>query len=170
MPTSFNCLQCGKGCRGSAIGPSCCAQCGVELHISIESKAEPFSSVPKLPLAHPARSYPFQHSSGQSPWLIIVLILLVGVGVAWFLGKKGLLGGDEADHASSANASLMHLRKAMRLALQSGLVLRTARPHPGSERGTAAGTPKSGELRQSRGPACPTKRQPRKTASVSGLA
>jgi len=115
MSISFNCLQCGKGCRASAIGPRRCAQCGVELQIAIELKA-PISPVPKIPLAHAARSYPVQHSSGQSPWLILVLIFLVGVGVAWFLGKKGLLGGDEADHASSANASLMHLRKAMRLA------------------------------------------------------
>ena len=69
-----------------------------------------------MPLARPARLYPFQHSSGQSAWLAVVLVLLVGVGLAWFLSKRGFLGGDEADHASSANASLMHLRDAMRLA------------------------------------------------------
>jgi tetratricopeptide (TPR) repeat protein len=46
----------------------------------------------------------------------VALVLLVGIGVAWFLNKKGFLGGEEADDASGANASLMHLRKAMRLA------------------------------------------------------
>jgi len=116
MPIAFNCPRCGKGYRASAIDPGRCAQCGVELHVPIKSKVVPSCPVPKMSLARPARSYPFQHSSGQSVWLTIVLILLVGVGVAWFLGKRGFLGGDEADHASSANASLMHLRKAMRLA------------------------------------------------------
>jgi tetratricopeptide (TPR) repeat protein len=99
-----------------AFDPRWCAQCGTEVHIPFESKAAPFCPVSKMPIEHPTRSYPFQHSSGQSVWLTIVLILLVEAGIAWFLGKKGFLGGDEADHASSANASLMHLRKAMRLA------------------------------------------------------
>jgi tetratricopeptide (TPR) repeat protein len=116
MPIAFNCPKCSKGYKASAIGPRWCGRCDAELPIPIKSKAAPFSAVRKMPLVHPTRSYPFQHSSGQSVWLTIVLILLVGVGIAWFLGKKGFLGGDEADHASSANASLMHLRKAMRLA------------------------------------------------------
>ena len=116
MPISFNCLQRGKGCRASAIAPRQCAQCSVELHIPIESKACHSPRCPDCPSRTRRDRTCFNSSSGQSPWLITVLILLVGVGVAWFLGKKGLLGGDEADHASSANASLMHLRKAMRLA------------------------------------------------------
>ena len=62
------------------------------------------------------RLSPSQNSSGQSTWPAVVLVLLVGLGIAWFLGRNGFLGGDEADHASSANASLMHLRNAMRLA------------------------------------------------------
>src|SRR4029453_12007063 len=99
-----------------AIGPRWCPHCGAELQIPIQPKAAPFSPVTKMLLVHPTRSHPFQHSSGQSVWLTIVLILLVGVGIAWFLAKKGFLGGDEADHASGPNASLMHLRKAMRLA------------------------------------------------------
>jgi tetratricopeptide (TPR) repeat protein len=49
-------------------------------------------------------------------WLTLVLILLGGLVLVWVLSKKGFLGRDQAGHASSANASLMHLRQAMRLA------------------------------------------------------
>ncbi len=61
------------------------------------------------------RSHPFQRSSGQSGWQALVLILLAGIGLAWFLSKTGFFGGD-AGPASSANTSLIHLREAMRLA------------------------------------------------------